>query len=43
MKESLVKKDLFYLSDEDSTSSKNSIHSGDFDFDTTVETFKHIF
>ena len=43
MKEPLVKEDLFYLSDEDSTSPKNSIHSGDFDFDTTVETLKHIF
>ena len=41
-KESL-KENLFYLSEDEDTSPRESIHSSDFDFDTTVDTLEHIY
>ena len=41
-KESL-KENLFYLSEDEDTSQRVSIHSSDFDFDTTVDTLEHIY
>ena len=41
-KESL-KEDLFYLSEDEDISPKETIHTCDFDFDITVDTLKHIY
>ena len=41
-KESL-KEDLFYLSEDEDLSPKNTIHTCDFNFDITVDTLKHIY
>ena len=41
-KESL-KENLFYLSEDEDSSPRETIHTSDFDFDITVETLKHIY